>query len=68
MKKKQQNCFINFHFIIHSLKTHVLNIFKKTDTLYELQFYDELSIKEVLKAFKRYARSYKSEIIDSKDP
>ena len=31
-------------------------------------FYDELSITEVSKAFKRYARSYKVEIIDFKDP
>ena len=31
-------------------------------------FYDELSIIEVPKAFKRYARSYKVEIVDHKDP
>ena len=28
----------------------------------------ELSVVEISKAFKRYARSYKIEIIDSKDP
>ena len=36
--------------------------------LYELPFYDELSVAEISKAFKRYARSYKIEIIDTKDP
>ena len=36
--------------------------------LYELPFYDELSVKEISEAFKRYGRSYKVEIIDSKDP
>ena len=38
------------------------------ELLYELPFYDELSITEVSKAFKRYARSYKVEIVDHKDP
>ena len=36
--------------------------------LHELPFYDGLSVEEISKAFKRYARSYKVEIIDSKDP
>ena len=35
--------------------------------LHELPFYDELSVVEISKAFKGYARSYKIEIIDSKD-
>ena len=39
-----------------------------TELLHELPFYDELSIKEVSKAFKRSARSYKVEIVDHKDP
>ena len=36
--------------------------------LHELPFYDELSITEVSKAFKRYARNYRIEIVDHKDP
>ena len=36
--------------------------------LYKLPVYDELSVVEISKAFKRYARSYKAEIINSKDP
>ena len=35
--------------------------------MHELPFYDELSITEVSKAFKIYARSYKVEIVDRKD-
>ena len=45
--------------------------FKKlsnVELLHELPFYDELSITEVSKAFKRYARSYKVDIVDHKDP
>ena len=38
------------------------------ELLHELPFYDEMSITEVSKAFKRYARSYKVEIVDHKDP
>ena len=33
-----------------------------------LHFFDELSVVEISKALKRYARSYKVEIIESKDP
>ena len=38
------------------------------ELLHELLLYDELSITEVSKAFKRYARSYKVEIVDHQDP
>ena len=35
-----------------------------TELLHDLPFYDELSITETSKAFKRSARSYKVEIVD----
>ena len=38
------------------------------ELLHELPFYDELSVVEISKAFRGYARSYKVEIIDTKDP
>ena len=41
---------------------------KNIDLLHELPFYNELSILQISKVFKKYARSYKIEIIDSKDP
>ena len=40
---------------------------KNIDLLHGLPFYDELSIVKISQAFKRYARSYKVEIIGSKD-
>ena len=40
---------------------------KNIDLLHQLPFYDELSMKQISKAFKRYTRSYKIEMIDSKD-
>ena len=36
--------------------------------LHEVPFYDELSVAEISKAFKMYARCYKVEIIGKKDP
>ena len=35
---------------------------------HELLFYDEVSVMKISQAFRRYARSYKIEIIDSKNP
>ena len=43
---------------------HLSNI----ELLYELPFYGELSVVEISKALRRYARSYKVEIIEPKDP
>ena len=34
----------------------------------ELPFYNELNIKKISKACKRYEKSYKIERVDSKDP
>ena len=41
---------------------------ENTDLLHKLPFYDESNIVKTSQAFKRYARSYQIEIIDSKDP
>ena len=35
--------------------------------MYELPFYQDLITEKLSEPFKRYARSYKIEIIDSKD-
>ena len=43
-----------------------INHSSNIELLHELPFYDELSVVEIPKAFKRYARSYYVEIIDSK--
>ena len=38
------------------------------ELLHELQFFDELNVVEVSKTFKGYARSYKIEVMDLKNP
>ena len=43
---------------------HLSNI----ELLHQFPFYDELSVLEISKAFRRYARSYKIERIEPKDP
>ena len=48
-------------------KPHIKYL-KNIDLLHQLPFYNELSIKQISETFKRHARSYKIEIIDSKDP
>ena len=54
-----------YNVLIEKLKIkHLPNI----ELLHELTFYAELGVIEISKAFKRYARSYKIEITDSKDP
>ena len=40
----------------------------KMEFLHEFPFYDELSVVEIPKAIRRYARSYKVVIIEPKDP
>ena len=44
-----------------------IKLLKNADLLHELTFYGKLSIEKISEAFKGYARSYKTEIIDSKD-
>ena len=43
---------------------HLRNI----ELLHELPFYDGVSVVAISKAFETYARSYKVEITESKDP
>ena len=52
-KKEAKDCFKNFNYIIHSLKNHA----------HVLTFYDKLSTENKSKAFERYARTYKIEMI-----
>ena len=52
------------NFLIEKPKTKHLS---SIELLHELPFCDELSVVKKSNAFKGYARSYKSEIVDSKD-
>ena len=45
-----------------------IKLLKNIDLLHELPFYDELSVEKISKVSRRYARSYRIEIIDSKGP
>ena len=51
-----------------TIKKSYIERFNNIDVLHELSFYNELISVKVSKAFRRYARSYSIEIIDSKDP
>ena len=64
MKKKQK---IYFKYFLSIEKPKIKKL-SNIELLHELPFYDELSITEVSKAFKRYARSYKVEIVNHKAP
>ena len=66
MKKKQKDCFKNFCFVL--IEKPCIERVKNIDLLHELPFYDELSTVKISQAFKGYVRSYKVEIIISKDP
>ena len=63
--KKLFQILLFYNFLIEKPKIkHLSNI----ELLHELPFYDKLSVAEISKAFKRYARSYEVEIIEPKDP
>ena len=64
---KRSKAFVsNFPFYdVPTEKTSIKRL-NNIDLLPELLFYDELSIEKILKAYKRYARSYRIKTIDSK--
>ena len=66
-KKEPKRLFKERHFTRSQLKNHKLNVLRCL-VLRELPFYDELCIVKTSKAFKGHARSYCTDIIDSKDP
>ena len=66
-EKEAKNLFQTPPFYVLIEKPEIKKL-SNVELLHELPFYDELSITEVSKAFKRYARSYKVDIVDHKDP
>ena len=54
--------------LIDFIKSDVVKKFNNVELMSELRFYKDLSVKEVSEAFKRYAKSYRVEIVDKKDP
>ena len=65
-EKKAKRLFQKLPFYVLIGKKSMKHL-KNIDLPHELPFYDELSFVKISEAFKRYARSYKIEIIDSKD-
>ena len=68
MKKKQKIYFKPLPFYNVLIEKPEIKKLSNIELLHELPFYDELSITQVSKAFKRYARSYMVEIVNHKDP
>ena len=68
MKKKAKALFQILPFYNVLIEKPKSKGLKNIDLLHELPFYDELNIFEMSKAFGWYARSYKVETVDSKDP
>ena len=67
-KKEAKRLFHELSFSNTVAEKPHIKCLKDMDFLHELPFYDKLNIEKISKGFRRYARSYKIEIIDSKDP
>ena len=50
------------------MKNKNLSAEKTFDMLSELSFYEELNVLEINRAFRRYAISYKIELVEKKEP
>ena len=66
-KKEGKRLFEKLPFYNTFIEKPKIEDLKNIDLLHELPFYDELNIEKISKAFKRCARGYKIEIMNS-DP
>ena len=62
-EKEAKNLFQTLPFYNVLIERPDIKKLPNVELLHELPFYDELSITEISKTFKRYARSYKVEIL-----
>ena len=67
-KKEAKRLFQKLPFYNVLIEKPRIKYLRNIDLLHELSFCDELSIRKYRKHLKRYARSYRIELIDSKDP
>ena len=67
-EKEAKNLFQTLPFYNVLIEKPEIKKLSNIELLHELPFYDELSITEISKAFKRYARSCKVETVHHKDP
>ena len=68
MKKKAKRLFQKLLFDNFLVENSSVKQIKDIYLLRELLFYDELDIEKLEKEFKRLQKTYKFEIVDSKDP
>ena len=68
VEKEAKSLFQKLPFYNVPIEKPRIKRLKNIDLLHELPFYDRLSIEKISKGSKRYARSYRIKIIDSKDP
>ena len=57
-----------YNVLIDFVKSDTVKGYCNVEFMSELPFYKDLSVKEVVEAFKRHAKSYRVEIVDKKDP
>ena len=57
-----------YNVLIDFVKSEAVKRFSNAKLMSEWLFYKDLSVKEVSEAFKKYARSFRVEIVDRKDP
>ena len=57
-----------YNMLIDIIKSDTVKGYCNVKLMSELPFYKDLSVKEIIEAFKRYAKSYRVEIVDKKDP
>ena len=57
-----------YNVLIDFIKSDAVKKFNNVELMKKLPFYKDLSVEEISEAFKRYAKSYRVEIVDKKDP
>ena len=67
-KKEAQKLFQILQFYNVLTEKPKIKHLSNKELLHKLPFYDELNVVKISKAFKGYAKSYKVEILEPKDP
>ena len=57
-----------YNVLIDFIKSDAVKKFNNVELMSKLPFYKDLTAEEISEAFKRYAKSYRVEIVDKKDP
>ena len=55
-----------YNVLIDFIKSDAVKKFNDVELIKKLPFYKDLSVEETSEAFKRYAKSYRVEIVDKK--